>query len=1212
MMQSNNELVPVSREAKPTKQASVSELAARHISQEMPLLLVSLLERRYLSDFQATHWSIESPRDDRALPLLREITELGRPQSGEAWARAMPHVLAACHESGHALVMTVHGDGERHRVYLGGRRLAGTGARSTEDYLEGQAGAFQAFFTGLKLAPTQRLDSEEMPELSSLLSSAPAMAMVTGIPSGRGGLPLDGQSLDNLVRAVGPGRYALTIVAEPLEARLVDEALDACRRLKSEIHAQTRRTVTQSQGESASESRSETEGQESLNSKLPAVMFGVAIFSNLAGILVPGLGPAVQHLSGAAMQGGMFASQRAGQELRENSQQLTSGKTWSESGGTELLDANAEFCEKLLDAHIMRLQAARGGGWWRTAVYVAAENEAVLHRVTGALRGVSSGDVSALDPLRVVSVPEHLLRPAMRRGQTLALHPTGGAHASHPLGEAFDSLATPLNGEELAVFVNLPRREIPGLPMRTKSEFALSTPPPTEHSITLGTLHDEQGNALQKVTLSPESLNRHVFITGITGSGKTNTCMQLLLESHEKLGVPFLVIEPAKAEYHRLSQVEGLRDTLKVFSVGGSSHPTLPFRLNPLDWVDGIPLGRHIDLLKAVFNASFPMFAGMNYVLEEALLDVYTSRGWNLYTSENAALIGREGWNEKSALMPSLSDLHDQIEIVLSRKKYGQEIHQNMSAALRSRLKSLMVGNKGLMLNTRHSTPLEDLFEGPAVIELQNLGDDEEKAFVMALLLTRLYEYAEVRGQGRVSGTGSLTHLTLIEEAHRLLAAPRGGGGDGGDPRGKAVAMFTDMLAELRAYGEGFLIADQIPTKLAPEVLKNSNVKIVHRLVAPDDREAAGSCINLMPDQIRHLNTLRAGQALVHDERLGEAILTQIVPAKEARAPALTDEERRERESRIPVKARRHLWRNSACRACPSPCDFLNRVAGSSTPSGVDNAREAFFASLLLDDAEGAWKKWSRWNKLWHERAMAMRGAEGKEALGLTYCAASQGAYEWLGGIWAQRAKSRDRAELRAYGESGDGDPSLTPEERIERENAASALTDLLWWWCRKSGFGETSLNDEERALFEKARTPLLEHAGTNSPHDRAGCEACPARCRMVPFVEPLLGDVEARLKTTLKPAVPVGKRLEVVREAAALAQSQSPALAGRAADDPRRAEWDYCLVVNTDNFLLSASRTELLKMLKDESEAEVSAQNPVVEDSSANNELLAIFGRSS
>src|SRR5437868_4353501 len=164
-------------------------------------------------------------------------------------------------------------------------------------------------------------------------------------------------------------------------------------------------------------------------------------------------------------------------------------------------------------------------------------------------------------------------------GQILTMHPMQGDQG-HPLGKSFDTLATCVSSEELAVFVNLPQQELPGLPMRDHSDFALSVPSPTPDSISLGILQDSLGRGLGSVTLASSELNRHCFVTGITGYGKTNTCMQILLETYDKLGVPFLVIEPAKTEYRRLARHPQLKERLRVYSLGEDS--PLPFRLNPL------------------------------------------------------------------------------------------------------------------------------------------------------------------------------------------------------------------------------------------------------------------------------------------------------------------------------------------------------------------------------------------------------------------------------------------------------------------------------------------------------------------------------------------------------------------------------------------------------------------------------------------------------
>src|SRR5438270_5255820 len=103
-------------------------LSEPQFSESLPLMMVSALERRYLTNLQAGQWEIAARDGDEGRPLLREIVRLGRPDGSEAWAQAMPHVLTACNEPGHALVMALHGDGARHRLYLGGRRILGTGA----------------------------------------------------------------------------------------------------------------------------------------------------------------------------------------------------------------------------------------------------------------------------------------------------------------------------------------------------------------------------------------------------------------------------------------------------------------------------------------------------------------------------------------------------------------------------------------------------------------------------------------------------------------------------------------------------------------------------------------------------------------------------------------------------------------------------------------------------------------------------------------------------------------------------------------------------------------------------------------------------------------------------------------------------------------------------------------------------------------------------
>ena len=363
------------------------------------------------------------------------------------------------------------------------------------------------------------------------------------------------QSLDRLVAAVGDQPYALMLVARPLEAEAIDDAIDICRRLKSEMHAYVRRTVQRVQGGSKSESRTETEETQKKNrwlQDLPLCLSSVAAFSSL--VALP-LGMNAMPFV-AALNTTMTAANLAGRrDSTGKASQIQDGTNWSESGGVDLLDAHAEACEQMIQQYTDRLIRARGSGCWQTAVYLVAESDAAVHAVAGGLRGLGGGDASALDPLRILSPPDESVRNGIEYGRILEMRPASG-NQGHPLGPAFDALATCLDCEELSVLVTPPQREIPGLPMRDFSEFALSVPAPKSDSITIGVLQDELSRDLSPVAIPAGSLNRHVFVTGTPGSGKTNTCMQILLESFEKLRVPFLVLEPAKSEYRRLLQTQ--------------------------------------------------------------------------------------------------------------------------------------------------------------------------------------------------------------------------------------------------------------------------------------------------------------------------------------------------------------------------------------------------------------------------------------------------------------------------------------------------------------------------------------------------------------------------------------------------------------------------------------------------------------------------------
>ena len=436
-------------------------------------------------------------------------------------------------------------------------------------------------------------------------------------------------------------------------------------------------------------------------------------------------------------------------------------------------------------------------------------------------------------------------------------------YVSHPLGEgAAYKFQTIINSDQLGVLSALPMKEYPGYYVDNYVEFDLSNRPryQMEEPVPIGDIvragRSSQMPMENIYAIEKNDYTRHCLIIGITGGGKTNTSKSLLrtlwCQEADKR-IPFLVIESAKREYWELRNLDHFED-LMVYTLGSEDpQSAVRYRLNPFETIPGISLQSHIDLLLATFKTAFEMYPPMPYVLETAVYEIYKDRGWDIVTNEN-----RFGFT----LYPTISDLYDKIGYTVASMGYDKEVSSNIRSALEARIHSLMIGGKGAMLNTSRSVPIVSLLSCPTVLELEGIGDDETKSFVIGILLVQLYEYRKCQ-KDKINGAKKLQHILIVEEAHRLLKHVSE---EANPTQAKSVEFFCNMLAEIRTYGQGIFIADQIPTKLAPDTIKNTNLKIVHRTVAREDREAIGQAMNMSEDQIAYLSSLPRGFAAVYAE----------------------------------------------------------------------------------------------------------------------------------------------------------------------------------------------------------------------------------------------------------------------------------------------------------------------------------------------------------
>lgn len=415
----------------------------------------------------------------------------------------------------------------------------------------------------------------------------------------------------------------------------------------------------------------------------------------------------------------------------------------------------------------------------------------------------------------------------------------------------------------IASIIAIPISGVPGIKVNKRLEFGVDlTDVDTSHSLTLGKLIKNHNTDLS-VGLPLRDFTRHTFISGVTGSGKTSTIKSLLIQAFKEK-VPFLVLEPAKTEYKYL---ENRIPILKRYTLGIEGKHS--FKINPFAFPENIHIQTHVDYLKSVFVAAFPMYGPMPFILETALYNIYRETGWDFISGRNIY----EEELKRTDLFPTLEDLYLEIDDAIEKVGYSADVSSDVRGALKVRIGSLMNGAKGSMLNTKEGNSIEELLQNPAIIELEYLGDDQEKVFLMGLLLISIYEHFISKG----TYTESLRHILVIEEAHRLLEnTVTSTSNDTANMKGKALETFNNVLSEIRAYGEGLIIADQIPTKLSPDIIKNTNLKIIHRLFSKEDRQAVGESIGLKEDEIDELIKLRQGEAVIFHGNIDTAMKLNI------------------------------------------------------------------------------------------------------------------------------------------------------------------------------------------------------------------------------------------------------------------------------------------------------------------------------------------------
>jgi len=873
---------------------------------------LSFIEKDYLNDRKYEIIDVNEIKSIEELDFNKSIRLLKLEkfvyEKDEKMISKLSSVYSALHGDNSSVFLLLNSDGKECDLYLGVKSV--NNAVQSFNILESSV---RGNFPGTKLncnymnENIENLMGEIIPE-----NNNSELTSVIGIPSLKNEKNEDFlQGIENLINGMQGKKFSALIIADPIS----HSQLTLARKSYEDIYTQLSifkdttfnlskneaitltETIGESIGKTYNESNTDTEsisegrstsigknssrmkiGVPDMKTLLASVSAGATTGAIGAGFSTGGLGAPAGAAIGAI--GGAMASMMGNEssstnesvnsnhstskantesygESKSTNTSTTKGKTEGKNKSIQYVQQNKAVYNLLdkIDTQFERLKIGENNGLWAVGAYFispSVQDSAIAANIyNGVLKGSDSGIektsirtfYDSKDKGKVMDYLYNFSNPMI--------------YVNDGINSKLDSLTTLTTTDELSMQLNIPKKSVSGLEVVEMASFGRNVKD-CNNSINIGKLHHLGRDENKNLILDLDSLSSHTFITGSTGSGKSNTVYKLVDELIKK-DIKFLVVEPAKGEY---KSVFGGRQGVKVY--GTNVKHTELLKINPFKFHEEVHILEHIDRFVEILNAVWPMYAAMPAVLKESIEEAYILKGWDLDYSIN---------RNETLEYPSFKDLMDILPKVIERSGYSEEVKSNYRGSLVTRVRSLTNGLIGRIFD---GTSIEDsdLFDENVIIDLSRIGSVETKSMLMAMIFLKLQEYRMSTAEG--SNT-KLKHVTIIEEAHNLLRkTSTEQSSEGANMQGKSVEMISNSIAEMRTYGEGFIIIDQSPTLLDESVIKNTNTKLILRLPSFEDRQVVGKSMNLNEQQIDELSKLQTGVAAIYQNNWEEAILSKI------------------------------------------------------------------------------------------------------------------------------------------------------------------------------------------------------------------------------------------------------------------------------------------------------------------------------------------------
>lgn len=542
---------------------------------------------------------------------------------------------------------------------------------------------------------------------------------------------------------------------------------------------------------------------------------------------------------------------------KHKAKQLGNSKTESDSVQISVENKHISCMVDVLNIQIRRLEESEPYGLWNCCTYFIADTTTTANNLANIYKGLLVGDNSGVQTMAVNrwiagSLSVNKMLPYLER----SLNPL------FIYGGFTVTAGSIVSSKELAIHMSLPQTSVSGVLVREQASFGRNVQRKDgkilgDDSFMLGKIYHLDKEDSLSVSLDIKDLAKHTFVTGSTGSGKSNTIYTILNSLPNDLN--YLVVEPAKGEY-----IHYLKSSKRINLFTSERHNGTLLKINPFKFPNNIDIYQHIGKLVEIFNVCWPMYAAMPAVLKDSIIRAYESCGWNLSKSINP-------WG----LYPTFKDVVKELKSVTKFSEYSADTKADYIGSLETRLNSLTNGINGEILVDSLDIEDELLFDSRTIIDLSCL-DTDSRSLVMGLLTLKLYEHRKSQSK---SGKPNrpLHHVSVLEEAHNILPrTSKQQSAESSNLVGKSVEMISNAIAEMRTYGEGFIIVDQSPTSVDEASIKNTNTKIIMSLPDGDDRYIVGKSVGLNDFQIEEISMLPTGVGIVFQNNWSAAVLCKM------------------------------------------------------------------------------------------------------------------------------------------------------------------------------------------------------------------------------------------------------------------------------------------------------------------------------------------------